>query len=143
MKGLSSLRGESGQVMPLVAVTLFAIVAIMALVIDGGVLFAQRRSLQGLADGAARAGAMAIDEQKLRESGGAVVQLDPSAARSAVTSYFAEADFSGEVDVSATSESVEVRIQQGLRPILISLVGIKRIQGEASAAARPRTGTGG
>lgn len=141
MKRSRTIGGESGQVMPLVAVTLFAIVAIMALVIDGGVLFAQRRSLQGLADGAARAGAMAIDEQRLRESG--VVQLDPAAARGAVASYLTEAGFNGEVDLSTTLEGVEVRIQQGLRPILISIVGIKSIQAEASAAARPRTGTRG
>lgn len=142
MKQPRMLCSERGQVMPLVVVTLFAIFAIMALVIDGGVLFAERRNLQGLADSAARAGAMAIDEQRLRESGD-VVQLDPAAARAAARSYLEEAGFTGEFDVSATLESVQVRARQSLRPIFISIVGIKNIEAEASATAGPRTGPGG
>ena len=59
---------------------LLGLLAVAALVIDGGLLFAERRDLQGMADGAARAGAMAIDEELLRDDG--AVRLDPSAAQS-------------------------------------------------------------
>ena len=65
---LLQLRRESGAVVPLVAVMLLGLLAMAALVIDGGLLFAERRDLQGMADGAARAGAMAIDEELLRET---------------------------------------------------------------------------
>ena len=75
------LRSESGAVVPLTAVMLLGLLAIAALVVDGGLLFAERRDLQGLADGAARAGAMAVDEDLLRETG--TVRLDPASAREA------------------------------------------------------------
>ena len=53
---MKRFRDERGVVAPLVAVMLIGLLGIAALVIDGGVLFAARRDLQGLADGAARAG---------------------------------------------------------------------------------------
>ena len=74
---LLKLRRESGAVVPLTAVMLLGLLAVAALVIDGGLLFAERRDLQGMADGAARAGAMAINEELLRDDG--AVRLDPSA----------------------------------------------------------------
>ena len=87
-------RGERGAVAPLVAMMLLGLLALAALVIDGGLLFAERRDLQGLADGAARAGAMAVDEDVLRETG--AVRLDSAAAQAAAERYLEAAGRSEE-----------------------------------------------
>ena len=50
-------RGERGQIIPVFALTLVAIVAMVGLVLDGGSTFAQRRSEQNAADLAAFAAA--------------------------------------------------------------------------------------
>src|SRR5215470_3459035 len=61
-----------------VAIPLFITVA--GLAIDGGVLLNARRQLQSATDGAARAAATRLDTPRLRASGGADIQLDPTLA---------------------------------------------------------------
>src|SRR6266511_5280727 len=102
----SRLRDDSGSVAPLTAVMLLGLLAVMALVVDGGVLFAARRALQGLADGAARAGAMAVDIAKLRET--ELVHLDPQEAEQAVRQYLHAAGFNGTSTIHADILSVTV-----------------------------------
>ena len=75
--------------MVLVAIFLFALVAVAGLVADGGLVFAQRRDLQNVADAAAAAGAMQLDERAYRASSGGTVALDASAAQAAATAYLA------------------------------------------------------
>ena len=75
--------------MILVAVVLLALLVLIALVADGGVLLAAHRDLQGTADGAARAGAGALDLAAYRASDGRIAQLDPALARSAATRFLA------------------------------------------------------
>ncbi|MBI2952977.1 MAG: hypothetical protein HYY30_01580, partial [Chloroflexi bacterium] len=58
--GFPGSRGERGQVMILASVALTAMLAILALVIDLGYLYAERRSEQRAADAAAWAGALAL-----------------------------------------------------------------------------------
>src|SRR5438309_5336807 len=70
------------------AIPLF--ISTAGLAIDGGVLLASRRQLQSVADGAARAGATRLDLARLRDSGGADVQLDVTLAREAAATYLAE-----------------------------------------------------
>jgi hypothetical protein len=58
---LTSARGrQGGQILPLFALALVAIVAMVGLVIDGGSAFGQRRGQQNAADLAALAGAVAL-----------------------------------------------------------------------------------
>src|SRR5919106_418235 len=92
-------REESGAVAPLVALMLLGLLAMAALVVDGGVLFAARRDLQGLADGAARAGAMAVDVETLRET--EEVRLEPEEAEAVASGYLQAAGFGGSSSVSA------------------------------------------
>jgi len=54
------LNDEPGQSLVLVALGAVAIVAVLAIVIDGGYTFAQRREIQNAADSAALAGARAL-----------------------------------------------------------------------------------
>ena len=56
---------ERGAAMVLVALWLVALVSVAGLVVDGGMLLAQRRALQNVADAAAAAGAMQLDESPL------------------------------------------------------------------------------
>jgi hypothetical protein len=128
---------ESGAVVPLTAVMLLGLLAIAALVIDGGVLFAERRDLQALADGAARAGAMAVDEELLRETG--AVRLDPSAARAAAGRYLA-GGFQGEVQIDADTLSVTVDLEESRATLMMGLLGVRAVSVAAHAVARPRVG---
>jgi len=136
----TSVGDESGQVAPLVAISLLGLIAITALVVDGGVLFSARRNLQSVADGAARAGAMVIDEDGLRRSGGEMVQLDPDAARGVVHRYLEESEFGGAADIQIDTTSVTVRLSEERPTVLLSAVGIRRFDVGALATARPRSG---
>lgn len=138
-----ALKNDSGQAAPLVLVCLLGLIAVAGLVIDGGVLFASRRSLQSLADGAARAGAMAVDERVLRESQGGEVRLNPEAARAAVDQYLARSGFTGIVDFQAEPDFVTVKVRRETKPLLLSLVGVGSIATEAEATAYPSAGIEG
>jgi len=132
------LRDDSGSVAPLTAVMLLGLLAVMALVVDGGVLFAARRDLQGLADGAARAGAMAVDIAKLRET--ELVRLDPQEAEQAVRQYLHAAGFNGTSTIHADILSVTVHLSETRSTVMMGLLGVRNVRVEADAVARPRTG---
>jgi Flp pilus assembly protein TadG len=132
------LRKESGAVVPLTAVMLLGLLAVAALVVDGGVLFAERRDLQGLADGAARSGAMAVDEELLRETG--AVRLDPAAARTAAGRYLVAGGFQGEVQIDADALSVTVDLEESQPTLMMGLLGVRAVSVTANAVARPRVG---
>jgi hypothetical protein len=132
------LSKEPGAVVPLTAVMLLGLLAVAVLVIDGGVLFAERRDLQGLADGAARAGAMAVDEELLRETGD--VRLDPVAARTAAGRYLAAGGFQGEVQIDADTLSVTVELEESRPTLMMGLLGVRAVGVTAQAIARPRVG---
>ena len=131
-------RGERGAVAPLVAMMLLGLVALAALVIDGGLLFAERRDLQGMADGAARAGAMAIDEDLLRETG--TVRLDPTAARAAAERYLETAGVEGAIRIDADTLSVTVDLEERRPTLMMGLLGMRTVDVAAHAVARPRVG---
>lgn len=133
------IRDDSGQVAPLVAVCMLGLLAVAGLVIDGGVLFAARRDLQSVADGAARSGAMAIDEQTLRSSGGNRIYLNPGEAEVAVTDYLDLVGFAGTVETTASAESVRVILHKNHRMVLLSIVGVGSVETRASSTASPRS----
>ena len=131
-------RRESGAVAPLVAVMLLGLLAVAALVVDGGVLFAARRDLQGLADAAARAGAMAVDIDTLRET--EEVRLDPQEAEAAAFAYLQAAGFGGGSSVSADILSVTVHLSDARSTVMMGLLGVDSVKVKARSVARPRTG---
>jgi Flp pilus assembly protein TadG len=131
-------RGERGAVAPLVAMMLLGLLALAALVIDGGLLFAERRDLQGLADGAARAGAMAVDEDVLRETG--AVRLDSAAAQAAAERYLEAAGAEGTIRIDADTLSVTVDLQESRPTLMMGLLGVRTVDVAAHAVARPRVG---
>jgi len=129
---------ERGVVAPLVAVMLIGLLGIAALVIDGGVLFAARRNLQGLADSASRAGAMTLDVDSLRA--GDQVALDPDGAQSAARDYLRAAGFDGEIAITADTTGVTVDLAQDRQTVLMGLLGVRTVRTEARSVSRPRAG---
>lgn len=55
-------RDDRGAILPFMAICLVALLAVAALVIDGGAAYSQRRSMQNASDAAAMAGASALQE---------------------------------------------------------------------------------
>jgi uncharacterized membrane protein len=123
------------------AVPLF--VSVAGLAIDGGVLLEERRQLQSVADGAARAGATQLDMPRLRASGGADVQLDPALATRAAMTYASQAlstgaqAWRGSPDVQAQigPRRVHVTVQARLPTAFLRLAAIDEVPVEADAVA--------
>lgn len=139
MRGRFVLKDERGQVAALVAVMLFGLIVLVGLVIDAGLLFASRRDLQGLADGAARAGAMAVDELALR-NGESGVRLDPDMARLQAREYLSSAGFAGSSDIKPGPDGTEVTLEMQRRTLIMAIVGIREVTVRASSTASPRYG---
>lgn len=138
-----TLRGaggdERGQALVLVAIFMMGLVAVAGLVADGGLVFAQRRELQNIADAAAAAGAMQLDANTYRASGGGSVTLDAAAARAAANAYLAaEGGLAYAVRVAPTR--VEVEVSRSARTGFLGVLGIREVTISARAASEPRHG---
>jgi hypothetical protein len=131
------VRGESGQVLPIVTVMSLGLLAMVGLVVDAGLLFAARRDLQASADAAARAGASVIDEDAYRGSGGRRAVLDPAGARAAAHHRLEGVDV---VALHASPEEVVVGVARTQPLLLLRLIGAGSVRVEADSTARPRTG---
>ncbi len=139
-QGARIVRDQRGQVTVLVAVMALGLLALVGLVADGGSLFAARRDLQGLADGAARSGAMAVDLDILRNSGGSRIVLSPSLARDRAERHLDSSGFEGSVEVETTQRTVMVRLSEQEPTGFLRIVGVTTFGVTASATASPRHG---
>jgi hypothetical protein len=93
--------------------------------------------LQNIADAAALAGAMQIDEEAYRASGDVV--LDEAAAREVAAEYLAdENDLDYSVQVSPAG--VEVSVSRQASTSFLKLLGISEVDITATASAAPRHG---
>lgn len=128
MKSPGRLRGDRGQVAPMMAVLTVAVLALSGLVLDGGRILAVRREANGLAASAARAGAQAIDHDAARRGD---VRLDIERARLAAEAFLDQGGVIGTVD--AFPDHVDVEVHMTAHIVLLSVVG----QGD-----RPVTGRG-
>jgi uncharacterized membrane protein len=134
------LHSDEGQVLVMVALMMVGVVSVVGLVSDGGLVFAQRRDLQNVADAAAAAGAMQIDEAVYRSTGEVV--LDEQLAREAAVFYLdAEADL--DYVVSVLSDRVEVSVSRQATTGFLRVIGIDGVDVSASASAEPRYGVEG
>ena len=110
---------DDGSITALVAVVTIALILVAGLVLDGGRVLAARRRAQDLAANAARAGAQAIDEDRLRRGD---TVLDPEKSRSAIRRYLSAAAASGTAQVSPDIVSVTVSVP--VRMLLLSIAGV-------------------
>jgi uncharacterized membrane protein len=121
---------EQGSVLLLILGLVVLAGLFVTIVIDVSALFLQRRELIAAADGAALAGAQAIDEEALYTSGlpeeGALV-LDQSRARSAVLDYLTNNGLTNdypslEIRVDTTPTTVSVRLSATVRLPVVNTV---------------------
>lgn len=135
-------RGEVGQALVWTAVMLPLFLSVIGLAIDAGTVFDARRELQNVADSAARAGAMQIDQTVYRQSSGTAVVLDTAAARQAAAQYVAsQGGLAATINVGP--QQVEVEVSRNVPLSFLRLVGIGTVRVTASAPASPRYGITG
>jgi Flp pilus assembly protein TadG len=126
---------DRGQVTLIVLVFMLVVIALVGVVSDGGQALAQRRELQGLADGAARAGAGALNQDALAST--ATPQIDPQAAQQAVAQYLAAAGFTGRPQVSVTAVQISVVLTQSYHLTFDQFIGISSVTLHASSSSSP------
>lgn len=130
------LRDEAGTVTAFVAVAAMGLVLMAGLVTDGAGALAAKREAIDQANAAARAGAQAIDESRLRAS--RVVLLDPGRAATAAQQYLAATGHTGTVSVQGDRVVVTVRV--AYRPQILGLVGVGTRTLAGTGSARPVRG---
>ena len=131
---------ERGSATAELLVVAIALLAILGLVADGGLMLARHRELQGVADAAARAGAAQLDEASYRASNGRTATLNPAPAQAAAGRYLRTVRFSGQAKLAAAANQVTIELSEVVRPIVVGSVGIGPIRLAVHAVARPRTG---
>lgn len=131
---------KSGQAIVWVAVMMPFFLSVVGLAIDGGIVFSARRELQNVADSAARAGAMQIDQRVYRDSSGATIALDASAARQVAGEYLASQGSGLAAMVTAEPRRVVVQVSRGVPTGFLRLVGIDTVRISAVALADVRFG---
>jgi hypothetical protein len=99
---------------------------------------ASRREAANVAEGAARAGAQALDVDVLRATG--TVHLDSREAKRRAESYLAAAGRAGRVDISGDAVNVTVTITRRLA--ILGIAGLRTSTVTASGHARPVEGIG-
>jgi len=128
---------QRGQVIAWVAVFLPALLVVLGLVVDGGLAFTARRDLQDVADAAAQAGAMQIDQAAYAATG--TLQLDPSQAGVAAGDYLStHPGVSPAVAVGPTW--VQVTVRESWPTVFLRLFGVREVTMAASATAYARIG---
>lgn len=138
-------RRQSAQVIVWVAIALPVLfLPLMGLAIDSGQVFDARRSLVDLADGAARAGAMEIDETKVR-TGDSQIVLNVGNAQDEVRTYLAQADPKKTATLEpnppiVTETQVTVTLRRNVPTAFLRIVGIRSVNITATGQAQPCSG---
>jgi hypothetical protein len=114
---------ESGMVTAFVVIFTLVLLLMAGLVLDGGLTFAAQVQAIDDAQGAARAGAQAIDIPTYRATG--QITLDPTEATADAQRYLASAGHSGSVTVNGNQLTVTVSLTQ--RTQILSLAGVDRL----------------
>ena len=122
---------EGGQVTGFIVVIVVALLALGGLVIDGGNTLAAKRRAIDDADGAARAGAQALDPAQYRTAG----SLAPITAQAeqAAQRYLARSGHSGSARVEGDQIIVTVVIDQPT--MLLRIVGVRSLTVTGTGAA--------
>ncbi|TGB15553.1 hypothetical protein E2651_02555 [Streptomyces sp. MZ04] len=98
-----------------VLVTITALFAVAALVVDGGGKLRARAHAQGVAHEAARAGGQAVDAGKAISGDG--ITVDRNAAVAAARAYLSSAGVSGTVQVGENGATLDVTVSETYDPV--------------------------
>ncbi len=150
---------ERGQILPLAAIMMTALLLLLALVLDGGLMFVERRLAQNGADFAALAGAriVSLNARGTAQTDAAVrASMETAAARNGETIAFGAPggpvytdgkgiDLAGPVYVGggtlpSAARGVRVAASRSFRPFLLGLIGISTLDASADAIARSTVG---
>jgi len=139
VRGLIS-RLERGYAMVWTAAMLPFLLIVVGLTVDGGVMFDGQRNLQNIADAAARAGAMQIDQNVYRQTNGATVALDQNAARDVAAQSVAGEGSDLKGTITADGQRVTVKVERDVPTSFMQIAGIKTVHLTAIAPAEVRFG---
>ncbi len=138
---------DAGSVLPLVIGVVVLVVSLVTVVTDVSVLWLQRRSLQATVDGAALAGAQAVDLRTVYAGGArGDLPLDPPAVRAAVRAYVSAVPSARRLvsfrvtAVRVSGATVTVRAQALARPPFLSWLTGSGVTVVAEAGARTTAG---
>lgn len=140
MRGQLPQGAQRGQAIVWAAVMLPLFLAVIGLAIDGGIVFDDRRALQGVADSAARAGAMQIDQNTYRASAGQTIVLDQPSAQQVAVEYVSSQGTGMTATVTTDSQRVVVTVQRSAPTSFLRIVGIDSVQISAQATAEVQHG---
>jgi uncharacterized membrane protein len=136
---------DTGSVLPLVVGVVVIVLALVTVVTDVGVLYLQRRSVQAVVDGAALAGAQAVDLAEVYAGGanGDLV-LDPRSARAAAAGYIRAIPSPPSglrvTSVRVVTTTVTVRAQAVVSPPFLAFLTGRGVTVVAEASARTTAG---
>jgi len=130
---------DRGSAAAYLVITVVALFALAGLVLDGGAALAAHGRAADAAQQAARAGADALDVTSLRAPTPAGLAANPAAARAAAARVLAAADVTG--DITVTGRAVTVTARAATPAAILTIVGIDRVGGTATATAIPLHGT--
>ena len=154
----STARSEQGQVLVIVAVGLLAMLAMVALVVDGGHAWGQQREAQNGADAASEAGAVRLAQNLPFIAAGQTQPYKDSAVRTAVNDKAADnaivvaqaiyTNFAGDplpgpivvgslgnVPPPAAAAGVQVKADKGFDTFLAGVIGVQTMTAHAQATA--------
>jgi Flp pilus assembly protein TadG len=128
-------------------VTLFVLLVpfmfgLAGLALDGGQMLVTQRQIQGVAEGAARAGAEQLDQNATRDNPTAPAPLDPNLAWTAAADYVAAQPPGLSAIINANPGQVSVEVTSAAVPVIfVRAIGFRSpIHVRATAIAAPRTG---
>lgn len=133
-KTLDGHKFQRGQTLVIVAILLVALVAMLALAIDLGVAYSQRRVMQNAADAGALAGARALALTVPRN--GAQDAAAEAAARAAVDKYTKVLNQADSFEAVIASPYVTVTAHKSNPTFFARIIGIPQADVSAVAAAR-------
>lgn len=125
-------RDDNGSVSLTIAVAMPALVALLGLVVDGGLSLAERQRIALAAEAAARAGANELDVDALHRN---LIRLDPQAATAVAQQQLQQGGYAG--TVSATPDAVTVTVMGRHSMTVLALVGVRHVDLTGTATARP------
>lgn len=128
---------EEGQATILVLGLTMVVLGVLGITVDGTKAFIHRRTLQSVADAAALAGASELDAGRYYSSKGRVLQLDPSAARSAALRWLALRGVPSRTSVRVEGNSVVVTLRGTVPTLFLRIVGLQEVPVAVEAASAP------
>ncbi len=132
------LGDEEGMVTAFVVIFTLALLAMVGLVLDGGLALAAKVHAIDDAQAAARAGAQAIDIPLYRSTG--TITLDPAQAVADAQGFLAAAGEHGSASVAGETVTVNVTITQPTQ--ILSLAGIDHLTETGTGTATAEQGKG-